>query len=128
MTAHREPGYPLLLAALYSVFGPRYWALCLLHALLGTASVWLIFLLGRRSFSAFTGLAAAALAAMNPQLLYYGAMARRETLQAFLCLLGAWAILKACEKPSPRAIILAGGVWAFHALTNSAFLPAGLAV
>ncbi len=128
LTAHREPGYPLLLAALYSVFGPRYWALCLLHALLGTASVWLIFLLGRRSFSAFTGLAAAALAAMNPQLLYYGAMARRETLQAFLCLLGAWAILKACEKPSPRAIILAGGVWAFHALTNSAFLPAGLAV
>lgn len=128
LTAHREPGYPLVLAGLYSLFGPRYWALCLLHALLGTASVYLVFLLGKKSFSPAVGLLAACMAAVNPQFLYYGALARRETLQAFLCLLGAWALLRACEKPSARALILAGAVWAFHALTNSAFLPTGLAM
>ncbi|MBI5245170.1 MAG: glycosyltransferase family 39 protein [Elusimicrobia bacterium] len=126
MTAMREPGYPFVLAGLYAVAGPRYWAVCLLHAVLGALTALLVFKLGLRVFGPFTAWLAAAMAAFHPQLLYYSALPRRETFQALLLAASAWALLDACEKPGRGRVLLAAFLWALNPLTNSAFLPAGL--
>ncbi|MFA6092460.1 MAG: glycosyltransferase family 39 protein [Elusimicrobiota bacterium] len=126
-TANREPGYPILLAGLYAAAGPRHLAVVLLNAVLGAASVGLLWLVGLRIFGIGAAWSAAVLAAVHPQLVYYSAMPRRETFQVFLIVLGCYLLLELIDRPSLRRSALAAGVWAFHALTNSVFLPAGLA-
>ncbi|MFA6029904.1 MAG: glycosyltransferase family 39 protein [Elusimicrobiota bacterium] len=147
LTAMREPGYPLVLAGLYAVSGPRYRAVLALHCLLGVLTVWLVWLLGLRLFGPRCAWLAALMAAFHPQLLYYTALPRRETFQAFLLAWSVWLLLDALDfkdlwplqRPgapkgrrgwrtagAPRWL-LAGAIWALNPLTNSAFLPAGLA-
>jgi len=64
----RTPGYPLLLAAWFTLLGdePSVLAARMLGVLLGTLSVGLVYLLGRQLFGQTTGLVAAFLAAIYP--------------------------------------------------------------
>ncbi|HAH05649.1 MAG TPA: hypothetical protein DCM05_03840 [Elusimicrobia bacterium] len=126
-TAMREPAYSFVLAGLYLLTGAKYWALCLLHALMGALTVLLVFQLGLRVFGATTAWLAALMCAFHPQLLYYAAMPRRETFQALLLAWSAWLLFEACDSPTPKRVLLAAVVWALNPLANSVFLPAGLA-
>ncbi|MCC7420596.1 MAG: glycosyltransferase family 39 protein [Planctomycetaceae bacterium] len=82
-TAYRPPLYPLLVAAL-KVFPDGSWPLGVAQALLGTATVWLTWRLGRPLVGAWPGLFAAGLVAVDPLLLLYTAQAMTETLFTFL--------------------------------------------
>ncbi len=102
--ALRTPGYPLFLAACQACFGERPLAVRLVQAVLGTASVWLVYRLTRqidakhvneqrieRRF-ANAPLVAAALTAVNP---YYVAMSElllSEALFTPLLLLCLWCL------------------------------------
>ena len=134
LTAAREPGYPMLLAGMYLFTGPSYRAGQALNCVFGTLTVWLIFSLGRAVFEKRTAWLAAGIAAFYPQFLYYTSTLERETIQTFLLTLTAWLLVRgrqngyADRSASWRPWAAAGLAAACCALTNSVFLPTGLAL
>ncbi len=52
----RSPLYPLVIGALYSVFGEHPMAVYLLQCLLMAGTCWLVFDMGRRVFNLRTGI------------------------------------------------------------------------
>lgn len=85
-TAFRPPLYPLSLAVCLACGGTV--AIGVMQVLLGTATVWLTWLLSRQCrLSAQTGLIAAMLVAVDPLLIQYSTQAMTETLSTFLAVL-----------------------------------------
>jgi len=84
---HRTPGYPLFLAAVYALAGRQnLLAVALIQALVGTASVAVIFLTAARLFDRTAALAAGAIAAAYPFHIYFTPLILTETLFTFLLL------------------------------------------
>jgi mannosyltransferase len=79
-----------------------------LSALCGTAAIPVAYLLGRRLLSERAGLATAALAAVNPLLVWYSQEARTYALFVLLSGLSILLFLRAREESSGRAL----GLWA----------------
>jgi hypothetical protein len=97
-TAFRPPLYPLLLAACMACGGTV--AIGIAQILLGTATVWLTWLLSRQCrLSTQTGLFAATLVAVDPLLIHYSTQAMTETLSTFLA-----ALLLVCLGSAGRGI------------------------
>ena len=89
-TAYYPIGYPALLALLFFVVlhahlpgALMFWA-GLMHVLFGTATVALVFLIGRRVFNSTAGLIAAALLAVFPNAVYQVTTLQLETTFIFL--------------------------------------------
>ena len=78
----RMPGYPAFLALSIKLFGVRLIGVRLLQAVVGTIACWFVFLLGRELIDERTGLVAAALTAVMPTFVGFGALALTETLFA----------------------------------------------
>ncbi|MBI3299992.1 MAG: glycosyltransferase family 39 protein [Elusimicrobia bacterium] len=123
-TALREPLFPLVLAATYTLGGERFDAIWLLHCLLGVVTVWLVFILGRQLFGPFEAWLAAIFAVGYPQFLYYTAYPARETFQTFLFAAALAATLALLRAPSRRNLIASAVAWGALPLTNTVFLPA----
>jgi len=68
--ASRPPGYPIFVAGVYQLFGTGLLPLRIVEAILGTAAVGLVGLLGVRLFGRRAGLLAMALAAFHPMLAF----------------------------------------------------------
>ena len=66
--------------------------------LLGTATIGLVFLLGRRIGGPRTGLVAAGLMAFSPFAIFYGSEARAYATAVFLVALSTWALLRAMDE------------------------------
>ena len=129
LTAAREPGYPALLALLYSVAGgPSYRLGQVLNCVLGAGVIVLTWRLAKELFGEKAGLLAAAIAAFYPQFVYYCSTLERETFQTALFAGALLLLLRASRSPSTGRFAAAGAVLALAALTNSVFLPAGVAL
>jgi 4-amino-4-deoxy-L-arabinose transferase-like glycosyltransferase len=127
-TAKRSPLYPVLLGGVYRVFGPRPDAGRILQTLLGTAIVLLVYLTAGRFFSAPIPLLAAALAAINPSLVYMSALLMTENLYVIL-LLSALLVLTSDRRsvPAPPSkIIIVGLLLGLGCLTRPAALAFAL--
>lgn len=70
-TAHRMPGYPLLLAAIKLAGGESAFAACMVQILVGASTATATFLLARLLVGAGPALVAGALAAIDPFLIFY---------------------------------------------------------
>lgn len=115
-TAADVPGYPLFLALVKALCGPELIWIYLSQALLSTATVWLVFILGRRYFSERAGLASAALAALYPMSFAFVAIPLGETLYVFLAT--AFLALYAHMRDSWRLALAAGLVAGAAVLTR----------
>lgn len=91
-TAYYPIGYPATLGALYFVVlhtpipDNLLLATALFHVVVSTASIWLVFVVGRAMASARVGLVAAALMALFPNVVFQVATVQIETLFIFLVL------------------------------------------
>lgn len=85
-SALREPGYVLLMAFIYRVFGPKPWAVILILALLSTATVWMIHALFTSAFPGRGTRLVFWTAVFYPYFIYYNAYYAnfREPLLSFL--------------------------------------------
>jgi 4-amino-4-deoxy-L-arabinose transferase-like glycosyltransferase len=133
--ALRTPGYPLFLAGCRLVFGARVLPVRLVQAVLGTASVWLVYRLteqvlapggapaltrpsgtlsqGERGCWSSPPLLAAVLAAIDPFLVVTAALVLSEALfipLMLLSLLGLAVLWPAADDAAPRP--RQGGLWA----------------
>ena len=92
--AFRVPGFPILIAAVFKLFGPSLLAVRLLQALLGTATVALTYFVARRIVSSRAAIVASAIVAIYPALLLYSVYLMAETLFSFLIMLAVFLWLK----------------------------------
>lgn len=132
-TAWRPPLYPMFIAAIYAVAGPRATAVRLVQAILGTLTVWIIMGIARQLAPADArdnvGLFAGIGAAFYPWLFFWNAELLTETLYGTLALgsLLLWfKLLTGEEKLSLGSIWLAGLLAGLATLTRAVFLPTGL--
>src|SRR6478672_870461 len=94
------PPFYYIVAWVWSkVFGTGEVGLRSLSALLGTATIPLVYVLGRRVAGRVAGLAAAALCAFNPLLIWYSQEARSYALMVFLIGLSLLAFIAVLEQP-----------------------------
>lgn len=126
-SAMREPVYPIALGLAFKAFGQNYGAVLALNGLLSTLSLGLMFVLGRRFFGEAVAFASLAVGAFYPPFIFYFSQALRETMMVSLGLVSLWSVLKLNEEASPRDFAAAGACSALIGLTNTVFLPFGLA-
>jgi len=94
LTAFRAPGYPMMLAVLYRLFGRAYFVNRIALSLVGTAACWLVYLLSvRLGLSKWTALLTAFITAVLPLQFYYCGHFMSEPVAA--CLNVASALLLA---------------------------------
>lgn len=94
------PLYPFFLAGVYGVFGPSLAALKAVQVGLGVLSVALVAGLAREVFDRRVALVAAAFAATNLMLIFYGGTVMVVNLQVPLVLALLWAAVRALRRPS----------------------------
>jgi 4-amino-4-deoxy-L-arabinose transferase-like glycosyltransferase len=96
-SAHWPPGYPMALAPLYFLFDDSPVAARMLNAVLGSATVVLLYLLGSRLFDRRVGLTAALLLALFPNQVFFASLTMTEifftTLLILILLLTVYLML-----------------------------------
>ena len=111
-TAFWPPGYPLLLTAAYVLFGESVQTAQLANVALGTATVALVYLIGRRTLGANAGLIGAAIVAAFPSLVFFTGVTLSEIAFTFLALLGVYLLIVEAqsERPLDLRLLLAAGL------------------
>lgn len=125
-TAYFPPGYPLLLAAAYGVFGDSLIVAKLLNVVLGTLTCLLTYAVGRHAYGETVGLLAAALFAVFPGDIY--SMSATLSEVPFACLLAGtlFAFLvwsRDPPQPSTWRWLLLGLVLGLASLVRGIALP-----
>ena len=96
-TAYRLPGYPLLLAATYAVFGDSKTPIRMLQVAADVISCLLLFGIGKKMFSEKVGLLAAAILALFPIQILYVSHLMTETIFTTILLLIVWIVVEENE-------------------------------
>jgi 4-amino-4-deoxy-L-arabinose transferase-like glycosyltransferase len=105
-TAFWPPGYPVLLATAYVVFGEKVIVAQMLNVALGTATVWLAYLIGRRLFGRGTALLGAGIVACFPSLIFYTGVTLSEITFTFLALLAIYLLIMEAQSGRRRDVRL----------------------
>jgi 4-amino-4-deoxy-L-arabinose transferase-like glycosyltransferase len=116
------PLYPGFMALVYALFGPDFFVLKLLQAVLGAVDCLLVFWLARLHFDSATALVAAAATAVYRMLVFYGGTVMYENLLVPLVLLCAIQVTRAIREPTPLRFGLAGVVVSAAALARQDLL------
>lgn len=112
-TAQWPPGYPVFLAALYSVFGVSVVAAKVANAVVGALTVILLYVLGRQLFDRRSAMLGALLLAVMPGQVFFAGLLWSETLFTFIFLLSLVAIVAAKEvrgRPQLTSALAAGAL------------------
>ena len=104
----RAPLYPMIMGALYYVFGAGNWVVPIFQLLLGSLSVSLIYMIGARAFSNFTGVLAGLFAAFYGPLIFFGGQLLIPTTIIFFDLLALYFLIFAFDS----------GEWAHYAIAG----------
>src|SRR4051794_11791395 len=121
---HWPPGAPLMFAVADRIHPTHdlrlaYWA----QALVGTALIPVVFLLGLLAWGRIVGLAAAALIAIYPPYVVMGGQLLAEPLGTLFLAGGLVALLAAWQRPDRRLFALAGVLLAGTILTRTDLIP-----
>jgi hypothetical protein len=124
-TAYTQPLYAWFLIPIYWIFGANWWSLGTAQILVAIASSWLVFEIGRRVVGARAGLAAAAIATLNPYLVWHDVHVNRELVDQLVAAALVLLTLVVVDRPRPRSALLLGIVSGLAMLGNSrlVFLP-----
>ena len=101
------PGYPLFIAAIYSLFGENE-SLRMIQILLNSLASIMVFFLTRRLFSQPTAIVAGLLTAMAPQFAYHSAIILPDELSALPIVLGLYFLVRAWQEKQLAMVVIAG--------------------
>ena len=124
ITVDKPPASLWLMGLSVRLFGLSSWSVLVPQALLGVASVAVLYATVRRWFGPSAGLIAGAVLALTPVATLMFRFNNPDALLVFLLVCAAWAMGRATERGSLRWIALAGGFvgLAFLAKMMQAFL------
>ncbi len=130
------PGYPLILAAVYKLFGAGHAVLqptpgdsvraaLILNALFSAATVWLVYAIGRRAFGVRAAIIGALLYALLPSAIFYANVTLSETAFTFVLMLGVWLIIESAMRRRTWLLFAAGVAIGYASLIRgqAALLP-----
>jgi len=128
----RTPGYPLFVAAVYSVLGRSHLAIAGVQAILFVLLCLIVYAIARRTIVPAAATGAAFLTALYSPLPYFGALVMTELWTAFLLTAAMYCIVRTAQARG-RGAVAAGALLGATALTRPVFvlLPfflSGLAV
>ena len=127
----RTPTYPMLLAAVYSIFGHDLFAARVLNVVLQGATTWMIWWVGRSYFSNSVGILSAALFALNGMAIYFACELVPPSIEMLAAVLCAWATFRLTRDLSLSAVAVCGLSYGLAAIIRPNFLfifPVALAV
>lgn len=122
-TMTREPLYPLLVAGVYAVAGPRYGAVQVVQIGLLLVSVALVYWIGLEMFGPSVARAAALITALAPPLVNYPSYLLSETLFTALLVLFVWTLWRAQGRQPLWWAAAAGAVWGLSVLCKTLMAP-----
>lgn len=122
-----EPLYPLISAGFYILFGDRLFFWRLMHVIMGTLLVLLVYDIGKRAFNdERIGLFAALYATVYPHFVFYSWTLMAEPLLVLLLAAGFWAYFRLLGHPRWYWAVWIGLFFGAFTLTRSfliAFFP-----
>jgi 4-amino-4-deoxy-L-arabinose transferase-like glycosyltransferase len=118
----RGPLYPLMLGAIYTVFGQSVLLVQVVQCFLHAGTCYFACKTGRHIFNARSGLLAGLLCAVNPSLLRYVPDFHLEALLIFVTTLAVWRSVRLHQNPSIANAALFGVTSALSALTKPTLL------
>ncbi len=121
-TAARAPLYPVFLASLYRLFGPRTSVVLVAHAVLGALTAGLTLLLGWRLYGRAVGILAGLVPAVHPSLLWWSQYVLSETLLTLVLTLAAFGLAGLGRRWTSASALLAGALLGLAVLCNSVSL------
>lgn len=118
----RMPAYPVMIAALQAAFGGGLLPVRVGDALLGTALVALVYLLGMEFYGRREAALAAGIAAVYPFLVVQAVLVLSETLFMAFAVAGAFFVARAWKQPRAAWGALAGLAFGLATLTRGSYL------
>lgn len=123
ITVDKPPAALWVMALSGRIFGFSSWSMLVPEALMGVASVWLLYATVRRWSGAGAGLVAAALFAVTPVAVLMFRFNNPDALLVLLMLAGAYCVVRAVDAAATRAgtgwLVLAGVALGFAFLTKT---------
>lgn len=112
------PLFPYLIAGVTVITGDAEISGRIINIVMGALLVCPVYLIGRRMFSESKGLAAAALVAFHPYLVWLSTTVRCESTYYPLILAAIFSAMYAIDKPTVRAAMISGGLYSLAYLVR----------
>lgn len=104
------PGYPLFLAAVYTIFGESDVPLRAVHITLDATACVLLFLIALELFGDGVAVVAGLLVALSPQLAYHAIALLPDPLAPLPLLVAFYLLVRALKRPRLRLFVVAGAL------------------
>jgi hypothetical protein len=124
-SAYTQPLYGWFLIPVYWIFGRSWESIGIAQILLAVVTAWLVYEVGRRVIGRRAGLAGAAIATLNPYLIWHDVHVNREIVDQVCAAALVLLTLMVAEKQSRKLAVLLGAVTGLALLGNSrlVFVP-----
>lgn len=119
----RAPLYPMMIGAIYFLFGEQPMLVYIVQCLLLAGTCVFAYDIGRRVFNERTGFIAALFCALNPMLLRYVGDLQVETLLTFMFAATVWSAVRFSAQPTIKLGLLVGACVGLASLTKAVALP-----
>jgi len=118
-SAYTQPLYGWFLIPVYWIFGRTWWSVGFAQILLAVVTAVLVYEIGRRLFGSRFGLVGAAIATLNPYLIWHDMHINREIVDQVVAAALVLLTLLVAERPTWKLATLLGAVTGLSMLGNT---------
>jgi 4-amino-4-deoxy-L-arabinose transferase-like glycosyltransferase len=118
-SAYTQPLYGWFLIPVYWIFGRTWWSVGIAQMLLAVVTAMLVYEIGRRILGPRAGLIGAAIATLNPYLIWHDMHVNREIVDQVVAAALVLLTLVVAERPSLKLATLLGAVTGLSMLGNT---------
>jgi 4-amino-4-deoxy-L-arabinose transferase-like glycosyltransferase len=124
-SAYTQPLYAWFLIPIDWLFGANWWSIGIPQIVVAVVTAWLVYEIGLRLLGPKAGLVAAAIATLNPYLVWHDVHVNREILDQVVAVALVLLTLAVVERPTKWRAVLLGAVAGVSMLGNTrlVFLP-----
>jgi 4-amino-4-deoxy-L-arabinose transferase-like glycosyltransferase len=124
-SAYTQPLYGWFLIPIYWLLGANWWSIGVAQILVAIATAWIVFEIGARVLGSRGGVVAAAIATLNPYLIWHDVHVNREIVDQLVAAALVLLTLLVVERPTRWRALLLGVVSGVSMLGNTrlVFIP-----